>query len=239
MAQAFPREYREKARDLRAKGWTLEAIANELGTGMSTVSPWVKDVSTPELESLKQQRWAQARGRGTGKCGEAFRLKRQAAFNLGLADVLTPHDALVLGLYWGEGNKRARAHGKASTPSWCVTNMEFSVLQHCLAWACRHGVDKCDFRVEVYAHKSNVVTDGEITEHWARLGVDLGQVRVYRKFPGDTSVRAARSPYGVCRLAVGRKGVYVFCRLLGQLYQLTGVLHSAALVAGIEVPMTQ
>jgi hypothetical protein len=41
-------EERAKARQLRAEGWTLRRIANELGVALSSVSVWVRDVGALE-----------------------------------------------------------------------------------------------------------------------------------------------------------------------------------------------
>lgn len=38
-------EERERARQLRAEGWTLRRIANELGGALSSVSVWVREVN--------------------------------------------------------------------------------------------------------------------------------------------------------------------------------------------------
>ena len=35
---------RERARELRAQSWTLQAIANQLGVAKGTVSVWVRDI---------------------------------------------------------------------------------------------------------------------------------------------------------------------------------------------------
>lgn len=240
MALAFPAEYRVRARSLRAKGWTLGAIAEQLGTGMSTVSPWVSDISTPQLEVARAGRMIEARSRASSLNRDSFRTKRQAAFNLGQADLLTCRDALAIGLYWGEGDKRATdSDGKSQTASWAVTNIDFDVIKECLEWARRYGQPPDAFRVDIYAHKTSSATDEEIRHYWAALGIAPTSIYVSRRLEGVNQVRKTKSPYGVCHLRAKKNGVPLFCRFLGQVFQLTGALPPAVAVAGIAVSQSK
>src|SRR5438874_1684335 len=104
-----------RARELRAAGWTLTEIAAELGVAKSSVSLWAREVEIDEavLAARRRERWLTgnegARQRGPNKLQRA---KQQQIERLGAEGVdrigrLTEKEFLVAGaaLYAGEGGK--------------------------------------------------------------------------------------------------------------------------------------
>lgn len=236
MAAPHPLIVRETARQLRSQGWTLAAIAKRLCIGMSTVSPWVADIRTSSLIELMSARREAGRLKGSGRISTHFADKRQEAFEKGASDVLSRMDALAVGLYWGEGNKKVVSrNGNRTSARWGVTNMEAVVLKICLEWAKRYGQPLNQFVVEVYAHKTSTTCDEDIVIYWSsHLGVETNQVRVYRKYAGDTVFRTTRWPFSVGKLVARKNAVYLLGRLMGQMYPLTGEVHPAASALGIK-----
>jgi hypothetical protein len=104
---------RERARELRAEGWPLAAIAAELGVSKGSVSVWVRDVAfTPRPR-------AAARPRGPN----ALQRRKQAEVEAGRVwgrqqiGELSDRDLLIAGtaLYAGEGAKADGRVGFANT----------------------------------------------------------------------------------------------------------------------------
>ena len=104
-----------RARDLRAKGWTLGEICEELGVSKSSASLWCREVEMDAvvLEERRRQRHLAgnqgARARGPNKlqrraAEEIERLRSEGAQRIG---VLTQRELLLVGtaLYAGEGSK--------------------------------------------------------------------------------------------------------------------------------------
>src|SRR5581483_5434133 len=73
---------RTRARELRAEGWPLRKIANELGVALSSVSVWVRDVSLPPPATVECGRAPQPSAqpelghRRCGRCGRDLALSK-------------------------------------------------------------------------------------------------------------------------------------------------------------------
>jgi transcriptional regulator with XRE-family HTH domain len=106
-------EEQDRARDLRALGWTLAEIAEELGVSESSASLWCRDVEVEEavLDARRRQRYLSgnegARRRGPNKLqrakqAEIERLREEGRDRIGQ---LSERDLLIAGLmlYVGEG----------------------------------------------------------------------------------------------------------------------------------------
>jgi hypothetical protein len=96
---------RQRARELRARSWTLKAIAEELGVAKSSVSIWVRDVEfTPRPVD-----GARAHRRGPNKLQRRKQHEIEALLVEGRRRIgdLDEREFLVAGaaLYAGEGSK--------------------------------------------------------------------------------------------------------------------------------------
>jgi transcriptional regulator with XRE-family HTH domain len=93
-----------RARELRAQGWTLQQIADELSVAKSSVSLWVRDVDfEPRPRSTARRRAPNALQRR--KQAEIDELMAAGRERIGR---LSERDLLIAGvaLYAGEGSKR-------------------------------------------------------------------------------------------------------------------------------------
>jgi transcriptional regulator with XRE-family HTH domain len=151
---------RERARELRARSWTLQEIADELGVAKGSVSVWVRDVEfTP-----------QPRNRGHGpprphpmrvaKLAEIARLERDAVDQIG---TLSERELLVFGLalYLGEGAKTEKS-GVA------LANTSPEVMVAFLRWFRRFfDVDEARLRARIYLHEGLDIAAA--TTYWSDL----------------------------------------------------------------------
>jgi transcriptional regulator with XRE-family HTH domain len=191
-------EAQNRARDLRAQGWTYKEICDELGVSRSSVSLWVRDVEFdraaweerahnnyvngnhgPRLNRTHAQRQA--------KESEITRLRRKGVERIGR---LTEREFLIAGamLYAGEGFKTESAAG--------VANSDPRLLLFFVTWLRRFfPIDERRLRVRLYLHAG---LDLEAASNfWSELlHIPLAQFnKPYRAVP-DPSLRKAKHPMG-------------------------------------------
>jgi transcriptional regulator with XRE-family HTH domain len=189
-----------RARDLRADGWTMPEIAAELGVSRSSVSLWVRDVPyvprrPPRSGFVKRAPNALQRR----KHEEIDRLLAEGRDRIG---VLSERDLLIAGtaLYVGEGIKRDGCVGMANTNP--------AVLLLFLTWL-RHffAVDETKLRVWLYLHEGLDV-DAARTFWSEHLDIPLTQFgKAYRAVP-DPTIRRTKHPLGCPRVAYASTSVH-------------------------------
>jgi len=176
-------EEREQARELRARSWTLQEIAAELGVSKSSVSIWVRDVDF------------QPRPRNRGHPAGAkhpMRLKKEASIECCRIEAeewvgeLTGRDLAMFcaGLYAGEGSKTDGAVSMANT------NPRY--LRALLAWLRgEFELDESRWRARLYLHEGLDLESA--TDHWVgRLGIEAGRfLKPYRAI-ADGSIRSRK-----------------------------------------------
>lgn len=185
---------RAQARGLRAQGWTLKEIADNLGVSKSSVSVWVRDVAfTP------RERPGGGRSRNPGpnvlrqrKLAEIERLKREGVERIG---TLNEREFLVAGvaLYAGEGAKRDGAV--------MFANSDPAMIVFFLAWLRRFfEIDESRLRVRLNLHQG--LDLGASNAYWSRLtGIAADQfLKPYRAVP-DTGVRNTKHIHGCPRIS--------------------------------------
>ena len=94
---------KERARDLRAESWTLQAIASELGVSRSSVSVWVRDV---RFEPKPRHRPI-FRNPSSLHLAKLAQIEEMNALGVARIGVLSDDAFLAAGvaLYAGEGSK--------------------------------------------------------------------------------------------------------------------------------------
>ena len=179
-----------RARELRAEGWTMMAIARELGVSKSSVSKWASDVVCPPTE----RRWSspEARFRGANelqrrKAAEIEELMADGRRRIG---ALSHRDLLSAGtaLYAAEGSKTP---GMLNLP-----NTDPRMILLFCAWLRRFfPVDESRLRVRLYLHDG---LDLDLAmAYWSDLtAIPLSQFgKPYRAAP-DPSIRRSKHPMG-------------------------------------------
>ena len=178
-----------RARDLRAEGYTLFEIAEQLGVAKSSVSLWVRDVPFVARRP-NYRRWEPGRpptGPMRRKREEIERLLAEGRARIGR---MTERDFLVAGvaLYAGEG---AKTDGDVKFAN---TNPQM-VLFFC-TWLRRFWpVEESRLRIRLYLHAGLDLDSAE--QFWSDL-TDIPRVqfgKAYRAVP-DPSIRVSKHPMG-------------------------------------------
>jgi len=179
---------RERARELRARAWTLAEIAAELGASKSSVSEWCRDVRfEPRPRNRGHALGQRPHPQHLAKLAELEQSRRAAAEAVG---ALSDRDLFIAGiaLYAGEGAKTGNTVKLANTDPRMIILF--------LAWMRRFFVlDEARLRVQLYLHQGLDIDAA--TEHWSALtGIPRSQfIKPYRAAP-DPSRRFAKYPFG-------------------------------------------
>ena len=192
-----------RARDLRAKGWTLTEICEAVGCSKASASLWCRDVHVDQdaLEARRRQRALDgnhsARQRGPNKlqrrkAAETAAMGARGADRIGRLD---ERDLLIAGtaLYAGEGSK---GDGTVS-----LANTDLRMIELFLRWLRTFfEIDEPRLRVSLYLHEGLDLQAAK--EHWASVtGIPVSQFRKpYRAVP-DPSVRRSKHPMGCASVA--------------------------------------
>jgi transcriptional regulator with XRE-family HTH domain len=175
----------ERARELRAKSWTLAEIAAEIGVARSSVSLWVRDVEFVP----------RARRMGPRRPSSLMLAKQQEIEELRVAGLeaigrLSEREFLVAGvaLYAGEG---AKTDGTLK-----FANTDPRMILFFVTWLRRfYEPDETRLRMRLYLH------EGLDIEKASRFWSDLTEIprsqftKPYRA-ASDRSIRTRKHPMG-------------------------------------------
>lgn len=137
-------EERERAKELRARSWTLQEIAAELGVSKGTVSTWVRDV---EFEPRPRNRGHPAGPKHPMRLKQEAELERCRIEAEQWQTELTERglEMFVLGLYAGEGSK---TDGEVA-----MANTNPAYLRMFVRWLRRRfDIDEKRLRAILYLH---------------------------------------------------------------------------------------
>ncbi len=194
-------EERRRARELRARAWTLQEIADELDVAKSSVSVWVRDVEfevRPRRRVAAQQKFVHPARKA--KLEQIARLEAEGRRWIG---ELSERDLLLAGvaLYAGEG---AKGGHEAS-----LANTDPRIIWFFCRWL-RHffELDETRLRVSLYLHdcldlhRANAFWS-EVTE------IPVSQFTKPYRAEVDDSIRSTKHPVGCATVryssvAVGR-----------------------------------
>jgi hypothetical protein len=200
---AHPRSARLAARELRAQGHSLRAIALTVGAARSTVSLWVRDVALPEAVRAALEAADPVRsGRRSGQLAwsRLTREARVAAQSHGRRKARERDPMHVAGcmLFWAEGSKHRN--------DVIFTNADSEMVRFFLRFLREcYGVTDAQTRLSVNVHLGNGLTLEEIETWWlARLQLPatcLVKATVNRP---SAATKRVRRPllYGTARLVV-------------------------------------
>jgi predicted transcriptional regulator len=217
----YPSNRRERARELRREGYSLNAIARELGIAKSTASLWVCDIPlTPEQRGRLYALSDRQRAGNVARSRHA-RAARTDAQELGrmIARVDDPLHQAGCMLYWAEGSK--------SRNSLAFVNSDVDMMRFFLRFLWLLDVPDERIRLSVNVHLGNGLTLEEIEGWWLeRLGLPrscLLKATVNRASPVSKRLRKPLL-YGTARITVNST------RLVQSIY---GAIQE---YAGIERP---
>jgi transcriptional regulator with XRE-family HTH domain len=203
---------RERARDLRASGWSVKEIERTLGVARSSVSRWVRDV---ELGPTERRRLAAKTTEGRlqaaiRKADAARGVRAQyQADGRRLAREKGPDYAAGCMLYWAEGAKRRT--------SLKISNSDPDLLALFVRFLRTH-FDVADerFRVCCDLFADHLEGQADTERVWLEV-LELpdaclrkSSVNTYSKY--STKKRTNKLPYGTCHLCVH------CCRIVQTIY---------------------
>ena len=205
-------EQQNQARDLRALGWTLGEICEELGVSKASASLWCRDVDIDEEELQRRRRERhlagneEARRRGPNKLQRRKRAEIEETQAAGRAavGVLSDRELLLVGtaLYAGEGSKTpGEVRFANSDPRMMLFYVEW--LRRCF------DVDASAMRLRLYLHQGLDLEAAN--DFWSELtGIPLSQFRAPYRAIADPSIRRSKHPMGcpsvgVCSMRLHRR----------------------------------
>jgi hypothetical protein len=191
-------EEQNRARDLRALGWTLGEICEELGVSKASASLWCRDVEI-DVEELARRREARnlagnegARRRGPNRLQrrKQAEIEEMQAAGVDAVGVLSDRDLLLVGaaLYAGEGSKTpGDVRFANSDPRMILFFVEW--LRRCF------GVDTSAMRFRLYLHEG--LDLDAANRFWSELtGIPTSQFRKPYRAAADPSIRRSKHPMG-------------------------------------------
>ena len=179
----------ERARQLRADGWTMPEIATELGVSRSSVSLWTREVPyaprrPPRAGMVRSPNALQRR-----KQDEIDRLLAEGRERIGTLD---DRDLLIAGtaLYAGEGFKKKLG----------MANTNPRILVLFVTWLRQFfDIDEARLRVTLYLHQGLDVQGA--TAYWSDLlHIPPAQFSKPYRAAADPSIRTAKHPMGCPRV---------------------------------------
>jgi transcriptional regulator with XRE-family HTH domain len=178
---------RQRARELRARSWTLQEIADELGVAKGSVSVWVRDVDFTPKPRNRGHSGQQPHPLHLKKVAEIerCRIEAEAAYRELTDEQL---DAFALGLYAGEGAKTPGAVSMANTNP--------VLLRLFVDWLRRRfRVDEARLRARLYLHEG--LDLDAATSFWsAAVSIPIDQFQRPYRAAADPTRRHAKHTNG-------------------------------------------
>ncbi|OQD56130.1 hypothetical protein BM536_014440 [Streptomyces phaeoluteigriseus] len=194
-------DLREKARELRQQGWTYNRIQAELGCSKSSVSLWVRDLSSPERPRPTD---TSAARRGAQRAVENRTMAQEALTAQACAEIgpMTPREFFLVGvgLYWSEGAKAKPGSNRRVI----FVNSDPDMIRVFVSWLDLLGVEPERRRFSVAIHESADVPAAEA--FWAdQVGIevdDLLKTSLKKHNPKTNRTNVGDTYHGCLRVAV-------------------------------------
>jgi predicted transcriptional regulator len=180
---------RERARQLRAEGWALLDIAEELGVAKSSVSIWVRDV---DFEPRPRRRVARVREPNALQRRKQAEIEAMDAKGQERLSELGEQAFLAAGaaLYAGEG---AKAEGTVK-----FANTDPAMVAFFCRWLRTFfEVDESRMRAQVYLHEGLDLEAAQMS--WSEVTcIPIAQFTMPYRAMADPSIRRAKHVHGCC-----------------------------------------
>jgi|SRR3989338_91849 len=200
---------REKALDLRGRGYSYSYISLATGLSKSTLSEWLGKVpyspNTEVIERIGKALAISGEKKAALKRNSIEKAAKEAKKEIG---AMTKRDLFIfgLGLYLGEGSK---TNGITR-----VTNADPAVILLALAWFTSLGIMRPQFFVTLHLYPDSDVQ--KCLQFWSKTTSiplsQFGKVQIDRRTNKRIN-RAGKLPYGTAHLGVrslGKKEFGVF-----------------------------
>lgn len=210
---------RMKARDLRSRGMSVNAIAKDLGVSKGTVSLWSRDIIL-SVEQLEKLRDSSLKGAELGRLKSALLQKQKRLkiienskeFGKEKLAELTDRELLIAGLalYWGEGSKKGREF------SFCNSDPE--MVKFLLRWLQKcFQVNTKDIKASVGINEIHREREEVVRTYWSEvLGVPLKQFTKtsFKKVNNKKVYQNFNDHYGTVRIKIA-KSTSLYYKVIG------------------------
>ncbi len=190
---------RERARELRAQAWTLQAIADELGVAKGSVSVWVRDVDFTPAPRNRGHATQRPHPLHLAKLAEIDQCRQEADRLVG---EVSDRDLLMfaLALYAGEGSKR--------DGSVVFANSDPQLVKVFLRWfRSEFDIDESRLRLRLYLHADLDLAAAQ--RHWSLVtGIPVEQFNQPYRAVADATRRHNRHEFGCVGVVLHSKAVH-------------------------------
>ncbi|MEK7095365.1 MAG: hypothetical protein AAB895_03800 [Patescibacteria group bacterium] len=159
---------KQKAVEMRSKGYSVKDISEELSVAKGSVSTWVRDITLTSQQKLNLKRRSHSpevveKRRQSRLKNESY--KKSQIIDLASREIRKiDHESLKilgLGLYWGEGAKTSKGMARISNsdPFMIMMGMRF------FREICK--VEESRFRAHIHVHSTQIVKEAE--KYWSEI----------------------------------------------------------------------
>ncbi|MFC0861915.1 helix-turn-helix domain-containing protein [Sphaerimonospora cavernae] len=227
-------DLRQRARELRAQGWTYREIGAELGVSKSSISLWVRDL--PREGRLSYEEFRKRNDEGRRRYWDQERRTREAARGAisdaaaGEIGSLTDREILMLGAiaYWCEGAKNKPHHRYDRLT---FVNSDAGLIKLFLRFLDVAGVDRGDLIFRLMIHESADVVAAQ--EYWREItgaSAELFKEPSLKRHNPKTVRRNVGDGYRGCLRIDVRRSMWLYRKIEGW---VRGVVHE------IEAPVSE
>ena len=154
---------KEKAKELRKKGWTYPEIQHKIGVHKNTLTKWCRDIQlSPKQIKYRGGRYANrlkgARANYLKRQEEIADIQKKAALEI---KTLSPYELKIAGaaLYWGEGDK---THGLA------FSNSDPRLIKFMMKWL-RECCSVSNKKLRAYLYLHTGQSEKKMQQFWCKI----------------------------------------------------------------------
>lgn len=209
MPSSIKTELKNKAVELRRKGFTYSEILKEISVARSTLSLWLRDVG---LSKKQKQKITEKKIEAAHKGGE-MRKKARLLLSQKIKEEASKEVANVsqrelwlmgVALYWAEGSKEKDGYPGSGVQ---FTNSDPYMVRLFIRWLvdiC--GISRDNMIVELYIHEGHRGKIPGAIDHWAKITRfsknSFRHIYFKKDKPGTNRKNTGGSYYGIVRVKV-------------------------------------